>query len=157
MLRIGQGFDVHRLVEGRKLILCGVEIPHTLGLNGHSDADVALHALMDAYLGALALGDIGTWFPDTDAAYKNADSMKLLEYIIKDEHVSEYQLVNLDITIIAQRPKIAPYIDRMRSNLAALLDCAPDRISVKATTTERLGYCGREEGIAANAVVLLES
>ncbi len=157
MLRIGQGFDVHRLVEGRKLILCGVEIPHTLGLNGHSDADVALHALMDAYLGALALGDIGTWFPDTDAAYKNADSMKLLEYIIKDEHVSEYQLVNLDITIIAQRPRIAPYIDRMRSNLAALLDCAPDRVSVKATTTERLGYCGREEGIAANAVVLLES
>lgn len=157
MLRIGQGFDVHRLVPGRKLILCGVDIPHSLGLLGHSDADVALHALMDAYLGALALGDIGGWFPDKDPQYKNADSMKLLAHVIKNERVSEYQLVNLDLTIIAEHPKIAPYIGRMRTNLAEILDCSPDRISIKATTTEKLGYCGREEGIAAMAVVLLES
>ena len=157
MLRIGQGFDVHCLVPGRKLILCGVDIPHSLGLDGHSDADVALHALMDAYLGALALGDIGQWFPDNDPQFKNADSMKLLEFIIKDERIGEFQLVNLDLTIVAEKPKIAPYIDRMRTNLAEILDCSPDRVSVKATTTEKLGYCGREEGIAALAVVLLES
>ncbi len=157
MLRIGQGFDVHCLVPGRKLILCGVDIPHSLGLLGHSDADVALHALMDAYLGALALGDIGNWFPDKDPQYKNADSMSLLAQVIKHERVSEYQLVNLDLTIIAERPKISPYIGQMRTNLAEILDSSPDRISIKATTTEKLGYCGREEGIAAMAVVLLES
>lgn len=156
MFRIGQGFDVHRLVKDRELILCGVTIPHSLGLAGHSDADVAIHALIDAYLGALALGDIGTWFPDDDPKYKNADSMKLLETVINDQNVANYQLVNLDLTIIAQEPKIAPYINRMRSNLISVLDCSPDRVSIKATTTERLGYCGRGEGIAANAILLLE-
>lgn len=156
MFRIGQGFDVHRLVKDRKLILCGVTIPHSLGLAGHSDADVAVHALIDAYLGALALGDIGSWFPDNDPKYKNADSMKLLETVINDQNIAKYQLVNLDLTIVMQEPKIAPYIDRMRTNLISVLDCSPDRISIKATTTERLGYCGRGEGIAANAILLLE-
>ncbi|MDD2480100.1 MAG: 2-C-methyl-D-erythritol 2,4-cyclodiphosphate synthase [Victivallaceae bacterium] len=156
MFRIGQGFDVHRLVKDRNLILCGVTIPHSLGLAGHSDADVAVHALIDAYLGALALGDIGSWFPDNDPKYKNADSMKLLETVINDQNIAKYQLVNLDLTIVMQEPKIAPYIDRMRTNLISVLDCSPDRISIKATTTERLGYCGRGEGIAANAILLLE-
>lgn len=156
MFRIGQGFDVHRLVEDRELILCGVTIPYHLGLAGHSDADVAVHALIDAYLGALALGDIGTWFPCDDLRYKDADSMKLLETIINDQKISNYQLVNLDLTIIAQEPKIAPYVGRLRSNLISVLDCSPDRVSIKATTTERLGFCGRGEGIAASAVLLLE-
>ncbi len=156
MFRIGQGFDVHRLVKDRNLILCGVTIPHSLGLAGHSDADVAVHALIDAYLGALALGDIGSWFPDNDPKYKNADSMKLLETVINEQNIAKYQLVNLDLTIVMQEPKIAPYIDRMRTNLISVLDCSPDRISIKATTTERLGYCGRGEGIAANAILLLE-
>ena len=155
MFRIGQGFDVHRLVKDRNLILCGVTIPHSLGLAGHSDADVAVHALIDAYLGALALGDIGSWFPDNDPKYKNADSMKLLETVINDQNIAKYQLVNLDLTIVMQEPKIAPYIDRMRTNLISVLDCSPDRISIKATTTERLGYCGRGEGIAAQAVATL--
>lgn len=157
MLRIGQGFDVHRLTQGRKLILCGVEIPHCSGLQGHSDADVAVHALIDAFLGALALGDIGKWFPDNDPKYKDADSMKLLEAVINDKNISAYQLVNLDLTIIAEAPKIAPYIDKMRSKLTNVLDCGPNRISIKATTTEGLGYCGRGEGIAATAIVLLEA
>ena len=155
MYRIGQGFDVHRFVPDRPLILCGVAIPHHVGLLGHSDADVAVHAAMDAMLGALALGDIGEWFPDNDPAFKNANSMDLLVQIISDEHFSSYEIMNLDITIIAQRPKIKPYVDQMRTNLAEVLDCAPDRISVKATTTEGMGFCGREEGIAAMAVVLL--
>jgi len=154
MQRIGQGFDVHRFVPDRPLILCGVTIPHHVGLLGHSDADVAVHAVMDAMLGALALGDIGEWFPDTDPAFKNASSMDLLVQIISDEHFSNYEIMNLDITIIAQRPRIKPYVDQMRINLAEVLDCAPDRISVKATTTEGMGFCGREEGIAAMAVVL---
>ncbi len=155
MYRIGQGFDVHRFVPDRPLILCGVTIPHHAGLLGHSDADVAVHAAMDAMLGALALGDIGEWFPDNDPAFKNANSMDLLVQIISDEHFSSYEIMNLDITVIAQRPKIKPYVDQMRTNLAEVLDCAPDRISVKATTTEGMGFCGREEGIAAMAVVLL--
>ncbi|MEI8247113.1 MAG: 2-C-methyl-D-erythritol 2,4-cyclodiphosphate synthase [Lentisphaerota bacterium] len=155
MYRIGQGVDVHRFVADRPLILCGVEIPHHVGLLGHSDADVAVHAVMDAMLGALALGDIGEWFPDNDPKFKNANSMDLLVQIISDEHFSTYEIMNLDITIIAQRPKIKPYVDQMRTNLAEVLDCAPDRISVKATTTEGMGFCGREEGVAAMAVVLL--
>ncbi len=155
MYRIGQGFDVHRFVADRPLVLCGVTIPHHVGLLGHSDADVAVHAVMDAMLGALALGDIGEWFPDNDPAFKNANSMDLLVQIIGDEHFSTYEIMNLDITIIAQRPKIKPYVDQMRTNLAGVLDCAPDRISVKATTTEGMGFCGREEGVAAMAVVLL--
>lgn len=156
MFRIGQGYDVHRLVTDRKLILCGVEIPHEMGLHGHSDADVAVHALMDAWLGALALGDIGKWFPDNDFAYKGADSLKLLSKILADEQVNRYQLVNLDITIIAQRPKISPYIQQMRENLAGVIGCSLDQISIKATTTEKLGFCGREEGIATSAVLLLK-
>ena len=155
MYRIGQGFDVHRFVADRPLVLCGVTVPHHVGLLGHSDADVAVHAVMDAMLGALALGDIGEWFPDNDPAFKNANSMDLLVQIIGDEHFSTYEIMNLDITIIAQRPKIKPYVDQMRTNLAEVLDCAPDRISVKATTTEGMGFCGREEGVAAMAVVLL--
>ncbi|MFA6101255.1 MAG: 2-C-methyl-D-erythritol 2,4-cyclodiphosphate synthase [Victivallaceae bacterium] len=155
MYRIGQGFDVHRFVADRPLVLCGVTIPHHVGLLGHSDADVAVHAVMDAMLGALALGDIGEWFPDNDPAFKNANSMDLLVQIISDEHFSTYEIMNMDITIIAQRPKIKPYVDQMRTNLAGVLDCAPDRISVKATTTEGMGFCGREEGVAAMAVVLL--
>lgn len=154
-IRTGQGFDVHRLLEGRKLILCGVEIPYKLGLDGHSDADVAVHAVMDAVLGALALGDIGQWFPDTDAKYRGADSMKLLSSLLSDSRIEGWKLNNLDIIIIAQQPKIAPFMDEMRRNLAGVFKCSPDRVSVKATTTEKLGFCGRGEGIAASAVVLL--
>jgi 2-C-methyl-D-erythritol 2,4-cyclodiphosphate synthase len=153
--RVGQGIDVHRFAPDRKLILCGVNIPHELGLLGHSDADVAIHAVIDALLGAMALGDIGAWFPDTDSKYKDADSMKLLATIFADKHFDSYEIINLDLNIIAQRPKIRQYVDHMRTNLAEVLDCAPDRISIKATTTEGMGFCGREEGIAAMAVVLL--
>ena len=154
-LRIGQGWDVHQLVPGRKLILCGVSIPHPLGLLGHSDADVAVHALMDALLGALALGDIGHLFPDNDPAYKDADSIQLLQKMLRLPPFRSWQLVNADLTIMAQKPKIAPYIKEMQQNLASAMDCSPEQISVKATTTEKLGFCGREEGIAASAVVLL--
>ena len=156
MIRIGQGYDVHRLVTGRRLILCGVPIPHPTGLLGHSDADVALHALTDAILGALALGDIGQLFPDTDPAWKDADSMKLLAAVMADPRVSGWNIVNLDLTIIAQKPKLLPYNLEMRTNLARVLNLPLDRISVKATTTEKLGFEGREEGIAASCVVLLE-
>ncbi len=155
MLRIGHGYDVHRLVEGRKLILCGVEIPHETGLLGHSDADVALHALMDAIIGALALGDIGQFFPDTDARYKDIDSMKLLHRVMEDPRVASWEIVNFDLTIVAQRPKLLPYRNAMRQNLAKELSLPPERISVKATTTEKLGFEGREEGISATCVVLL--
>ncbi|MBS1368658.1 MAG: 2-C-methyl-D-erythritol 2,4-cyclodiphosphate synthase [Lentisphaeria bacterium] len=156
MIRIGQGYDVHRLVTGRRLILCGVPVPHPTGLLGHSDADVALHALTDAILGALALGDIGQLFPDTDPAWKDADSMKLLAAVMADPRVSGWNIVNLDLTIIAQKPKLLPYNLEMRTNLARVLNLPLDRISVKATTTEKLGFEGREEGIAASCVVLLE-
>ncbi|MCP3966339.1 MAG: 2-C-methyl-D-erythritol 2,4-cyclodiphosphate synthase [Lentisphaerae bacterium] len=155
MYRVGHGYDVHRFAEGRKLILGGVEIPHEKGLQGHSDADVAIHALMDALLGALALGDIGEIFPDNDPEYKDANSIRLLSKLLEIEHFEPYEIMNLDITIVAEKPKLRPYIDQMRTNLAEVLDCAPDRVSVKATTTERLGFCGREEGMAAYAVVLV--
>ena len=156
MFRIGQGIDVHAFAENRELILGGVKIPHDRGLAGHSDADVLIHALMDALLGALALGDIGKLFPDTDAAYKGADSMKLLEKVVENEAFKNVKLLNADITVIAQKPKIAPYTSQMRENIAAALKCSVEQISVKGTTTEKLGFCGREEGITATAVVLLE-
>ena len=152
-MRIGQGYDVHRLVSGRRLVLCGAEIPCELGLLGHSDADVAVHALMDAILGALALGDIGHLFPDSDRKYKDADSMALLREVISKMDTCGYALGNLDITIIAERPKLAPHIAKMRENLAEAFGCEISRISVKATTEEGLGLAGN--GIGANAVVLL--
>lgn len=155
-MRIGHGYDVHRLVEERKLILGGVEIPYEKGLLGHSDADVLLHALMDAMLGAAALGDIGKLFPDSDPAYAGADSTVLLSRVnelIKQNH---YFVVNLDCTILAQRPKLMPYIPRMIEKIAAVLDIPADCVSVKATTEEGLGFTGEGLGIAAHAVVLLE-
>lgn len=158
MFRIGNGFDVHRLVEGRKLILCGVDIPHTLGLLGHSDADVALHALSDALLGAAALRDIGYHFPDTDPRYKGADSRMLLREtarIIREQR--GLSPVNVDVTIIAQAPKLLPFIPQMIQNIASDLSLAPEAVSVKATTTEHLGFTGRCEGIAAQASALLVS
>lgn len=154
-IRIGTGFDVHRLVEGRKCIVCGVDIPHTHGLLGHSDADVALHALCDAILGALALRDIGYHFPDTDPAWKGADSRRLLRAVIAMAADRGYRVGNADITIIAQAPKMLPYIGRMQANVAADLGIDNGRVSVKATTTEHLGFTGRAEGIAAQAAVLM--
>lgn len=150
--RIGSGFDVHRLVEGRKCIICGVDIPYAKGLLGHSDADVALHALMDALLGAAALGDIGKHFPDTDERFKGADSMCLTEYVLVLLKEKGWQVNNVDITIIAQAPKMAPHIQQMRENVAKVLEVELDCINVKATTTEKLGFTGRGEGIAAEAV-----
>lgn len=155
-LRTGFGYDVHQLTPGRKLILCGVEIPHSLGLLGHSDADVAVHALMDALLGAAALGDIGTHFPDSSEAYKDISSMILLKEVGRKVHASGYEFVNADITITAQRPKIAPYIPQMVKNICETLSIVPDQINIKATTTEHLGFEGREEGISAQAVCLLQ-
>jgi len=156
MFRIGQGYDVHRLVANRKLILGGVEIPYALGLLGHSDADVALHALMDAILGALARGDIGKLFPDTDDSLKDISSMLLLEKVARVMRDDGYGIVNADITIVAQTPKLAGHIDLMREATARGLGCAVSQVSVKATTTEKLGFTGRGDGIAAEAVVLLE-
>ena len=153
-MRIGHGYDVHRLVPDRRLVLCGEAIPYELGLLGHSDADVAVHALMDAVLGALALGDIGHLFPDSDPAYKDADSMKLLAEVVGIMRERGYSLGNADITIIAEKPKLAPYIEKMRANLAGAFGCDISQISVKATTEEGLGLGG--SGIGANAVVLLE-
>lgn len=153
-MRIGFGYDVHRLVEGRRLVLCGAEIPHERGLLGHSDADVAVHAVMDAVLGALAMGDIGHLFPDSDPQYEGADSMALLADVVGRMRGAGCALGNLDVTIIAERPKLAPYITIMRKNLAAAFSCEIDRISVKATTEEGLGLAGA--GIGAHAVVLLE-
>lgn len=155
-MRIGIGYDVHRLEEGRKLIIGGVTIPHHLGLLGHSDADVLLHAVTDALLGALALGDIGKHFPDTDERYKDQDSrlfLRLAYDLVKKEG---YQLGNLDCVLMAQKPKLAPYIDKMRACLAKDLETTLGQISVKATTTEKLGFVGKEEGIAAQAICLLE-
>ncbi len=154
-MRIGHGYDVHRLVESRKLILGGVEVPHTLGLLGHSDADVLTHAVMDALLGAAALGDIGRHFPDTDPAYAGADSLKLLDHVVELLEEKGYQVGNVDATILAQKPKLAPYIEKMRDNLAARMKVEPDQVNVKATTEEKLGFTGAEEGIAAHAVALL--
>ena len=153
--RIGNGFDVHRLVEGRDLWLCGVKIPHTLGLLGHSDADVALHALCDALLGAAALRDIGYHFPDTDPAYKGADSRVLLRRVRELLAARGYVIGNVDITIMAQAPKLLPHIPAMSECVASDLGLEVDCVSVKATTTERLGFTGREEGIAAQAVALI--
>ncbi|MCH8543615.1 MAG: 2-C-methyl-D-erythritol 2,4-cyclodiphosphate synthase [Alcanivorax sp.] len=154
-IRIGQGFDVHAFGPGDHVMLGGVRIAHSQGLVAHSDGDVALHALCDALLGALALGDIGHFFPDTDAEWAGADSAQLLRAVYEQITARGYRLGNADITIIAQRPKIAPHIQAMRARIAGLLDCEVDAISVKATTTERLGFTGREEGIAVTAVVLL--
>ena len=156
-LRIGQGYDVHRLVEGRDLILCGVNIPHTLGLLGHSDADVALHALMDAMLGAMALGDIGKHFPDTDERYRGISSIKLLEHVVSLLNEHHARVTNCDVTIVAQKPKLLPYILQMRTNVAVVLNLPLDRVNVKATTTEHLAFEGREEGISAQAVCMIET
>ena len=150
--RIGCGYDVHKLVENRKLILCGVEVPYEKGLLGHSDADVALHALMDALLGAAAMGDIGKHFPDTDERFKGADSMQLTLHVKKLLQEEGWQVNNVDVTIIAQRPKLVGYIAAMRTNVAKVLDVAESAVNVKATTTEKLGFTGRGEGIAAEAV-----
>lgn len=150
--RVGTGFDVHKLVEGRKCIICGVEIPHETGLLGHSDADVALHALMDAILGAAAMGDIGRHFPDTDERFKGADSLKLTEHVLGLIKAKGYVVNNVDVTIIAQAPKMAPHIEKMRENVARVLEIELDRVNVKATTTEKLGFTGRKEGIAAEAI-----
>lgn len=155
-MRIGHGYDVHRLAEGRRLVLGGVEIPWVKGLLGHSDADVLLHALMDALLGAAALGDIGKLFPDKDDRYLNADSMLLLEEVVELIHAKGYTVGNADCTVLAQKPKLAPYIPLMRERIAKTLDVAIDRVSVKATTEEGLGFTGDGSGIAAHAVVLLE-
>lgn len=157
MFRIGQGYDVHRLVEGRELWLCGVRIPHSLGLLGHSDADVAIHALCDALLGALALGDIGKHFPDSEPEYKGIDSRILLRHVMKLVRTNGYDVCNVDVTVMAQKPKLAPYIQEMRRTLADTMNVAVDQVSVKATTTERLGFEGREEGISASAVCLLHN
>lgn len=155
MYRIGNGFDVHRLVEGRDLIVCGVNIPYSLGLLGHSDADVALHALSDAILGAAALRDIGYHFPDTDVRYKGADSRLLLRECVRLIDEKGYRVVNVDVTIIAQAPKMLPYIPQMILNIAEDLGISVGDVSVKATTTEKLGFTGRGEGIAAQASALL--
>lgn len=157
MIRIGHGMDVHRLVENRDLILCGVKLPHTLGLLGHSDADVATHALMDALLGAAALGDIGKLFPDTDEAYRGADSIQLLKEVIWQLRNAGYRPVNADVTIAAQKPKLRPHIDLMRKNLAQAMGIDVGAVSVKATTTEQLGFVGEEKGIMAHAVCLIET
>lgn len=150
--RIGCGYDVHKLVEDRKLIICGVDVPYEKGLLGHSDADVAFHALMDALLGAAAMGDIGKHFPDTDERFKGADSMQLTLHVKKLLQEAGWQVNNVDVTIIAQRPKLAGYIAEMRTNVAKVLDVAESAVNVKATTTEKLGFTGRGEGIAAEAV-----
>jgi len=153
-MRIGQGFDVHALVAGRRLVIGGVSIPHGKGLEGHSDADVLLHAICDALLGAAALGDIGKHFPDTDAAYAGADSRQLLREVKKK--LGRHRIVNVDATILAQAPRMAPHVPQMIANIAADLGIDPTAINIKATTTEQLGFIGRAEGIAAQAVVLIE-
>jgi|SRR5690606_34804662 len=155
MFRVGQGFDVHAFQEGRPLIIGGIEIPHSKGLVGHSDADVLLHAITDAALGAIGEGDIGRHFPDTDPEFKDADSAKLLEHIWKIVEEKGYVLGNVDCTIIAQRPKMAPYIEPMRNRIAELLNAEPSQVNVKASTTEKLGFVGREEGITTLATILL--
>ncbi len=155
-MRIGQGYDVHRLVAGRRLVIGGVEIPHAKGLLGHSDADVLLHAICDALLGAAALGDIGRHYPDTDPGLSGIDSRELLRQTAAKLYAASYRVVNVDATIIAQAPRMAPHISRMIGNIAADLGLLPAAINVKATTTEELGFVGREEGIAAQAVALIE-
>ncbi|MCJ0157221.1 2-C-methyl-D-erythritol 2,4-cyclodiphosphate synthase [Clostridioides difficile] len=154
-MRIGLGYDVHKLTEDRKLIIGGVEIPHDKGLLGHSDADVLIHAIMDSILGALALGDIGKYFPDTDEEYKGADSMKLLEHVYNLITSKGYKIGNIDSTIIAQSPKMAPYIESMRSNISKVLNTDIDNINIKATTEEGLGFTGAKQGIASQSICLL--
>lgn len=154
-MRIGHGYDVHKLVSNRRLILGGIEIPHPLGLLGHSDADVLTHAIMDALLGAAGMGDIGQMFPDTDLRYQGADSILLLQQVKARLDQAGYQIGNIDATILAQKPKLAPYLESMRERLAQALNFAPERINLKATTEEHLGFTGREEGIAVHSVVLL--
>lgn len=155
-MRIGHGYDVHRLVEGRKLILGGVEIPYEKGLDGHSDADVLVHAVMDALLGAAALGDIGKHFPDTDVAYRGIDSLLLLDHVSEAIAQKGYTISNIDVTVIAQKPKLSPYIPRMKERLTQRLRLEEDQLNIKATTEERLGFTGRGEGISCHAVCLLE-
>lgn len=155
-MRVGLGYDVHQLVEGRKLIIGGVDIPHEKGLLGHSDADILVHTIMDSILGALALGDIGKHFPDTDMAYKDISSMLLLERVKKLMDEEGYEIGNIDATVAAQRPKLAPYIDQMRANIAKVLETTVDRINIKATTTEELGPVGRQEGMSCYGVSLLK-
>lgn len=156
-MRVGMGYDVHRLVEGRDLIIGGVKIPHTYGLLGHSDADVLLHAIMDALLGAAALGDIGKHFPDTEEAYKGISSMKLLEEVRKLVEKECYVIENIDATIIAQKPKMRPYIEKMEENIATALHIQKNQVNIKATTEEGLGFTGTEEGISAQAICALSS
>ena len=155
-MRIGHGYDVHRLVEGRRLILGGVDIPWERGLLGHSDADVLTHAVMDALLGAAGLGDIGRHFPDTDPAYAGADSLKLLAYVVALLRERGFTVGNVDATVLAQRPKLAPHIPQMRDNLARTMEVGPEQVNVKATTEEGLGFTGSGEGMAAHAVALIE-
>lgn len=156
MIRIGHGYDVHKLVEGRKLIVGGVEIEHDKGLLGHSDADVLLHAVSDSLLGAAAMGDIGCLFPDNDDKYKGADSLILLKEVVKVLKKEGYRVGNIDATLIAQKPKMRPYIDKMRENIANACDTSVEFVSVKATTEEKLGFTGREEGISAHSVCIIE-
>jgi 2-C-methyl-D-erythritol 2,4-cyclodiphosphate synthase len=155
-MRVGQGFDVHAFVAGRKLVIGGVEIPHEKGLDGHSDADVLLHAICDALLGAAALGDIGWHFPDTDPKYEGSDSRALLKEVGRKISAQGYRIVNIDATIIAQAPRMAPHVARMIGNIAADLGLKPAAVNVKATTTDQLGFTGRGEGIAAQAIALIE-
>lgn len=155
-MRIGTGYDVHELVEGRRLVLGGIEIPFEKGLLGHSDADVLIHAIMDSILGALALGDIGLLFPDTDMKYKDIDSKILLKRVVEVMKENNFQIGNVDVVVMAQRPKLRPYIDEMRCVISEILLTDVKNVSIKATTTEKLGFVGREEGIAAHAVVILE-
>ena len=157
MIRIGQGYDVHRLVEGRKLIIGGVDIPHNVGLLGHSDADVLLHAISDAILGAAALGDIGKHFPDTDPKFKGADSLVLLSHCGKLVREKGYRINDIDATIVAQRPKMAPHIQTMRENIARALEIEINQVNVKATTEEKLGFTGTEQGISSYAAALIEN
>jgi 2-C-methyl-D-erythritol 2,4-cyclodiphosphate synthase len=155
-LRIGQGIDVHQFADGRRCVLGGIEIPHSRGLLGHSDADVLVHALMDAILGAIGQRDIGTLFPDTDEAFKGADSCRLLADVWESARKERWTLVNADITILAEAPKVKPHVSSMQAKLSTILGTVPERITIKATTTEKLGFVGREEGIVASAVVLLQ-
>ena len=155
IIRIGNGYDVHQLVSGRKLILGGVNVPHSKGLDGHSDADALLHALCDALLGAVGAGDIGKHFPDTDPKWKGISSLHLLKEVMRMCREKGFELANADSVIVAQKPKLAPYISEMKKNIASILDVETDQINIKATTTEKLGFAGREEGISAYAVALL--
>lgn len=154
--RIGQGFDAHKFIAKRPLILGGITIPHEFGLDGHSDADALTHAIIDSLLGALSLGNIGTWFPDNDIKFKNADSIKLLEKVVSDEAFKNWKIVNIDSTIIAQKPKLSPFLNQIHAKLSKILSISPDAICVKPKTTEGMGFCGREEGIAVFVSTLIE-